>query len=128
MRPEKRSMAGGSRGRLGAAKLALLAWGISMPLRLLSRRISQTVFTLLFCLPTSFLFAQSVAVTTYHNDNRRTGLNSHETILTPANVGSSAFGLLHTVTLDDQVDAQPLVVPGVNITRVVHRAFTMWSM
>ena len=87
-----------------------------MPLRSLSRLISQTVFTVLFCLPTSFLFAQSVAVTTYHNDNRRTGLNSHETVLTPANVGSSAFGLLQTVTLDDQVDAQPLVVPGVNIT------------
>jgi hypothetical protein len=56
-----------------------------------------------------------VAVTTYHNDNNRTGWNSHETTLTPANV-SSSFALLHSVTLDDQVDAQPLVVPGVNIT------------
>jgi hypothetical protein len=56
------------------------------------------------------------AVTTYHNDTYRTGWNSHETTLTPANVGSSAFGLLHNVALDDQVDAQPLVVPGVMIT------------
>ena len=56
------------------------------------------------------------AITTYHVDTNRTGWNSHETVLTPANVGSSSFGLLHTVTLDNQVDAQPLFVPGVTIT------------
>jgi hypothetical protein len=66
-----------------------------------------------------FAFAQ-VAVTTYHNDNNRTGWNSHETTLTPANV-SSSFALLHSVALDDQVDAQPLVVPGVNITVGNHK-------
>ncbi len=37
-------------------------------------------------------------------------------MLTPANVGPTTFGLLQTVPLDDQVDAQPLVVPGVQIT------------
>jgi hypothetical protein len=57
-----------------------------------------------------------VTVSTYHNDNYRTGWNNQETQLTPGNVGSSSFGLLHTVALDDQVDAQPLVVPGVNIS------------
>jgi hypothetical protein len=56
------------------------------------------------------------SVTTYHYDTYRTGWNQTETTLTPANVGSSAFGLLHNVALDDQVDAQPLVVPGVLIT------------
>jgi hypothetical protein len=56
------------------------------------------------------------AVTTYHYDTYRTGWNQTETTLTPANVSSAAFGLLHNVTLDDQVDAQPLVVPGVLIT------------
>jgi hypothetical protein len=60
--------------------------------------------------------AGQTAVTTYHNDNYRTGWNSSETVLTPANVNSSSFGLLFKVALDDQVDAQPLVVPGVNIT------------
>jgi len=55
-------------------------------------------------------------VTTYHYDTYRTGWNNQETTLTPANVGSAAFGLLHNVPLDDQVDAQPLVVPGVLIT------------
>lgn len=57
-----------------------------------------------------------VAVTTYHNDNYRTGWNSSETTLTPSNVGSASFGLLQSVALNEQVDAQPLVVPGVNIT------------
>lgn len=62
-----------------------------------------------------------VTVTTYHYDNYRTGWNQNETTLTPANVHSSSFGLLETVTLDDQVDAQPLYVPGVNITAGQHQ-------
>lgn len=60
--------------------------------------------------------AGQTAITTYHYDNHRTGWNQSETVLTPANVNSTSFGLLRTVALDDQVDAQPLVVPGVNIT------------
>lgn len=56
------------------------------------------------------------SVTTYHNDNYRTGWNSNETILTPSNVIKATFGLQHSVALDDQVDAQPLVIPGVMIT------------
>jgi hypothetical protein len=75
-------------------------------------------FASLFCalLLTAMPSAAQTAVTTYHNDNYRTGWNSSETALTPANVNSSSFGRLFTVTLDDQVDAQPLVVPGVAIT------------
>jgi PQQ enzyme repeat len=64
---------------------------------------------------TSIASAQT-AVTTYHNDNYRTGWNSTETVLTPSNVSNSTFGLLATVPLDDQIDAVPLIVPGVNIT------------
>jgi hypothetical protein len=60
--------------------------------------------------------AGQTAVTTYHYDNYRTGWNQHESALTPANVTSKSFGLLLKVKLDDQVDAQPLVVPGVLIT------------
>jgi len=56
------------------------------------------------------------SVTTYHNDNYRTGWNQTESVLTPANVSAATFGRLQTVPLDDQVDAQPLVVPGVQIT------------
>src|SRR5229473_5584512 len=65
----------------------------------------------------ALLAAGQVAVTTYHYDNNRTGWNKHETALTPANVGMiPSFGWLRTVALDDQVDAQPLVVPRVLIT------------
>jgi hypothetical protein len=54
-----------------------------------------------------------MAITTYHYDNQRTGWNQHETILTPANVGN--LQVPTAATLDEQVDAQPLLVPGVTI-------------
>ena len=54
--------------------------------------------------------AAQLNITTYHYDNNRTGWNSSETALTQSNVSNSSFGLLQTVTLDDQVDAQPLIV------------------
>jgi hypothetical protein len=60
--------------------------------------------------------AQKRVVATYHYDNQRTGWNGNETKLTPANVGSTSFGVLAEVVLDDQVDAQPLVVPNQQIT------------
>lgn len=78
-------------------------------------RLARTVAVVALVLIGACAPAQ-IAVTTYHNDNNRTGWNNHETILTPANVGTTTFGLLHNVALDDQVDAQPLVVPGVLIT------------
>jgi hypothetical protein len=62
------------------------------------------------------LASGQTSITTYHYNNNRTGWNQSETVLTPANVGKTKFGPLHKVTLDDQVDAQPLVVPGVLIT------------
>lgn len=49
-------------------------------------------------------------VTTYHVDTLRTGWNSTETQLTPKTVADKSFGLLRSLDLDDQVDAQPLVV------------------
>jgi hypothetical protein len=47
---------------------------------------------------------------TYHNDTKRTGWNPKENTLTTANVRPATFGLIASVPLDDQVDAQPLVV------------------
>jgi hypothetical protein len=55
------------------------------------------------------------SVLTQHYDNARTGQNITETVLTPANVNSVQFGKLFTQTLDGQMTAQPLYVPGVFI-------------
>ena len=89
-----------------------------MPI-LSARRTCALRLASLLCFTSLFAAAQ-VSVTTYHYDNNRTGWNSQETVLTPANVASS-FGLLHKVALDDQVDAQPLLVPGVMITAGNHQ-------
>ncbi len=59
-------------------------------------------------------------VLTYHNDTLRTGQNLTESILTPANVNSSTFGLLRTLPADDPVDATPLVASQVSIGGAVH--------
>jgi hypothetical protein len=79
------------------------------------------LFACVFFLANTFTALAQISVTTYHNDNYRTGWNSSETVLTPANVNSSTFGLLSKTELDDQVDAQPLVVASVNITAGSHQ-------
>lgn len=63
--------------------------------------------------------ATPVAVSTYHYDSPRTGWNSNETTLTAASF-PSAFRMIQTVALDDQVDAQPLLVPGLTIAGGIH--------
>jgi len=60
---------------------------------------------------------QQVSVITQHNDNSRSGLNSHETKLTTTNVNANQFGKLFSLPVDDQVYAQPLVVSGLPISK-----------
>jgi uncharacterized repeat protein (TIGR03806 family) len=55
------------------------------------------------------------SVLTYHNDNARTGANTNETLLNPANVNPRTFGLLRKYPVDGYVYAQPLYVSGLNI-------------
>ena len=59
-------------------------------------------------------------VTTYHNDNGRTGQNLLETILTPSNVSVNTFGKLFVIPADGKIDAQPLYLASVNIAGGTH--------
>jgi Ricin-type beta-trefoil lectin domain-like len=95
-----------------------------------------TILTLLFTVflgARSTIFADSAAVsqkaaaapantavTTYHNDNLRTGQNPNESILTTSNVNSSQFGKRVTYSVDGQVYTQPLFVPNVTINGATH--------
>ncbi len=62
-----------------------------------------------------------VNVTTWHNDQARTGANTNETLLTPSNVSAAGkFGQLFSVSVDGAVYAQPLYMAGVNINGGTH--------
>ena len=61
-----------------------------------------------------------VNVLTYHNDNARTGQNLNETILTTANVKSSTFGKIGTVSVTGNVDAEPLYAAGLTVNGATH--------
>lgn len=57
---------------------------------------------------------------TWKNDNGRTGLQPQETVLTPANVNSSQFGVSWTMAPDGAVWAQPLYMGGLSIQGGLH--------
>jgi hypothetical protein len=76
-----------------------------------------------------------VNVLTYHYDNSRTGWNPNEPQLSPEAIRSQAFGLLTSVALDGQVDAQPLLVGALKVdgnTRqvlyIVTENNTVWAI
>jgi hypothetical protein len=59
-------------------------------------------------------------VPTFKNDVARSGQNLDESTLTPTNVNTETFGLLHTIMVDGGVDAQPLYLSQVNILGKPH--------
>ncbi|HTD39073.1 MAG TPA: PQQ-binding-like beta-propeller repeat protein [Mucilaginibacter sp.] len=63
---------------------------------------------------------QHISVLTQHNNNTRAGLNDQEKKLTTSNVNSQKFGKLFTLSVDDQVYAQPLLVGNLNISSGNH--------
>jgi hypothetical protein len=82
--------------------------------------ITPGPYTVEASLPNSVGFA-TVEVTdfpgmlTWRNDNSRSGVNSHEFLLAPTTVGSSAFRKLFSCPIDGYAYAQPLYVPNLQI-------------
>ena len=91
---------------LDQAMISVSLWG----------RRNTATFLLSWFLWLTALPGNSQDVLTYHNNNARTGLNSKETILTPANVNSASFGKLFTIPVDGKVDAEPLYISSVPIS------------
>ncbi len=76
-------------------------------------RLLLAVYFLLFIVSA---FAQNrISVTTQHNDLNRTGWNSNEIVLNTQNVASEKFGCVGTLSVDDQIYAQPLIINKVTI-------------
>jgi hypothetical protein len=69
---------------------------------------------------TSVITPPAADVVTFKNDVSRTGQYLVETTLTPANVNSSSFGLLHNLKVDGKVDAQPLYLSQLTIGGAPH--------
>jgi outer membrane protein assembly factor BamB len=61
-----------------------------------------------------------VTVVTHHYDTMRTGWNHFEVRLTGANVAGGRFGLQREVSLDQEVQAQPLVFDGIVYVATEH--------
>jgi hypothetical protein len=76
------------------------------------RKVVLFVLTGLF---TSLAVSAQTSILTQHYDTSRTGQNTAETILTPANVNTTSFGKLFSISVQGYVYAQPLYVPGVAI-------------
>src|SRR5271166_191760 len=74
------------------------------------------------CFVPQALGQSCVSVTTYHNDNYRTGQNLAETVLTPANVGSLTQKFATSPVFDGWAVAQPLYLPQTPIGGGTHNA------
>ncbi|HZE81333.1 MAG TPA: hypothetical protein VE604_10550 [Candidatus Polarisedimenticolia bacterium] len=69
--------------------------------------------------------ASSVNIPTWHMDNGRSGLNSNETQLTPANVNAASFGKLFSYAVDGYAYAQPLYMSNLRINGSSHNV-VLW--
>jgi hypothetical protein len=92
----------------------------------LARRLSRCLAPLAITIAFGALSAHAADddVLTQHNDNARSGAQSHETTLKPGNISATTFGRLYMRHVDGQVIAQPLyasnlAIPGKGTHNVV---------
>ncbi len=78
-----------------------------------TRRVGCIALGLLLTGAAATAQAQNAAVHTYHNNTLRTGWQKNETVLTTSNAGQ--LTLLHTLTVNGRITAQPLVVPNQSV-------------
>ncbi len=62
----------------------------------------------------------SVSVTTWHYDSNRSGLNPHESSLTPSNVAPPTFGKLFAYLMDGYAYAEPTLASNISIGGAIH--------
>lgn len=68
------------------------------------------------------------SVTTYRFDNYQSGVNSNESVLTPANVKSGTFGSLFASPIDGQAYAQPLYLSNLTVAGAKHNVAYVVTM
>src|SRR5580692_6813621 len=86
----------------------------------LSKTVKVSCGLILIALTPWLPQAKGVSVLVQHNDLARTGANTSETILSPANVNPGNFGLMFVDNVDGQVYAQPLYVENMSISNGTH--------
>jgi hypothetical protein len=94
---------------------SLLSFPSSSPTRSIYIIFRHAALALLAILFTSVPLSAQTPILTQHYDIARTGQNTSETVLTPANVTSTSFGKLFSLTVDGFVYAQPLYVSALAI-------------
>ena len=92
-------------------------WASKCIKKLIIKNSNITLVSLVFLTP--ILWAQTptaVPVLTWRYDNTHSGANTQETLLSPANVNVNSFGKLFSLPVDSTVYAQPLYVPGLQMS------------
>jgi hypothetical protein len=79
------------------------------------KTIRRATLVLLAASLASVSLSAQTPILTQHYDTARTGQNTTETVLTPANVTSASFAKLFSMPVDGYVYAQPLYVPALAI-------------